>query len=118
MNANRLWSVIVAIMTVLCLGSACGHGSGTNDRISRASGAGNFTNGRNAAGALATISQRLIARGRQCTAQHGDGAVECQTLGVASAWSQVAAVDVARCGRADAVEARRTVLGLLHDVDQ
>ena len=92
---------------------ACGHG----DELRASTGPGNFTGGRDAAGALATISQRLIERGRQCGARHGPDAPECRTLGVASAWAQVAAVDVARCGRADAMAARRTMLQLLDSVD-
>jgi hypothetical protein len=43
--------------------------------------------------------------------------VRCQTLGVASAWAQLAAVDVAHCGRAGALEARATLLELLDAVE-
>jgi hypothetical protein len=104
------WGAVVAVLVLLVVPAVgCGRGG---DEVRRASAAGNFTNGRNAAGALATISRQLIRQGRSCAPE-----VKCQTLGVASAWAQVAAVDVARCGRADAVAARQTMLKLLDAVD-
>jgi hypothetical protein len=88
---------------------ACGHHPAS---IQRLSAPGNFTNGRDAAGALATIGDRLLQESSSC-AKSAPADVRCQTLGVVISWAQVSAIEVAHCGRAGAVEARRTLLDLL-----
>lgn len=103
---------IGVLLVVLGVPAACGGPSGRDDLDDLASAA-NFTNGRDATGALATISGQLLTETNRCITTKGRDDVECGTLGVMVAWTQAAAVDVGRCSRAGAEEARSTLLQLL-----
>ena len=107
-------AVVAAVLVAAAAGAGCGSSKPSVERLSAAR---NFTGGRDAAGALATISTRLLDEQKTCAARHGAGDVRCETRGVVIAWAQQSAVDVARCGRAGALDARRTLLGLLAQRD-
>src|SRR3954465_6983876 len=85
---------------------ACGHHAPS---VQRLSAPGNFTNGRDAAGALATISDRLLRESSSC-GKPASVDVRCQTYGIVISWTQVSAIEVAHCGRAGSVETRATLL--------
>ena len=113
---RRLVGVVAVLLTV-ALG-ACGGGDREPQDMRDLTADSNFSNGREAAGALATISARAVDDARTCIRHQSRDAAACEVLGVLSAWTQVAAVDVARCGRAGAAEARATLLELLDAVEE
>jgi hypothetical protein len=113
---RRLLVVAVVASALPVVACSTGEPSPLED-VRRLSDADNFSSGREATGALATASARLIDEADRCAATARGDDVRCRTLGVAAAWSQVAAVDVARCGRADAQAARATLIRLLDQID-
>jgi hypothetical protein len=114
---SRVSRVTRAGLALAIVFASCASDKGPTASLRELATPGNFTNGRDAAGALASVAARAIAQGRTCERTHGAASVRCETLGVLASWSQVSAVDVARCGRAHAEDARRTLLALIDDVD-
>ena len=109
--------LLAATVAALCLASACGGKDGANSEFERLAADKNFSNGREAAGALATIAERAINEQRTCREGAGGRSPECSAYGVLAAWAQVSAVQVPHCGRADTFDVRQNLLTLLDDVE-
>lgn len=114
-------AVWLGVAVVFVAVGACGRGRAEPlGEIRALSQAQNFGNGQEAAGALATIGARAIELQRACLARRDGGertSMECEAYGSLAAWAQVSAVAVARCGRADALETRAALVGLVDQVD-
>ena len=108
------------LAVALTLSAACGGGDDQGlGEIKRLSGEEHFSNGREAAGALATVGDRAIKLQRACLRDAGPKGDRraCGAYGVLAAWAQVSAVAVAKCSRAGAAEARADLVRLIDDVE-